>query len=357
VTCFSRLTLAPRESGPRHPLTNQKATSNNNNTHNMKTGTVIALVTSFAQLAQGQSQAGTEFHTLKKLLQSRYGDMCEQRVVGRETSTPTTQVNCTEPGGTAFMQAAGIPPGPTPQFLKVCTIGSEGVLTCDKIRFRGNVANDIEKATELLNGHNPRQFSDFSALVELLNEDYGNTCINSTVSGIMSNTTVNCTKPGGSASLTVITADTYPSSSVPATLTVCMYGADMQTACNSINLTGAKFQDLSRAKQLIMSNLTQPTEFQQIVSLLYSVYNSTDDCHTSLITLPPSPTEESIQCVRPGGNATLSAEQTTSQADPVPQSLQVCMLGSFGNARCQNVNFVGSAAKDVAAAQFLLGIE
>lgn len=323
----------------------------------MKTGTVLALITSLVSLAQGQGQTGTEFHTLKKLLQSRYGDTCEQRVVGRETSTPTTQVNCTQPGGTAFMQAAGIPPGPTPQFLKVCTIGSDDVLTCNKIRFRGNEANDIEKATELLDGHNPRQFSDFSALVELLNEDYGNTCVNTTVSGIMSNTTINCTRPGGSATLTVITADTYPANSVPASLTVCMYGANMQPTCNSINLTGAKFQDLSRAKQLIASNLTQPTEFQQIVALLYGVYNSTDDCQTSLITLPPSPTEESIKCVRPGSNATLSAEQETTQADPTPKSLQVCMLGSFNNANCQNVNFVGNAAKDVAAAQFLLGIE
>jgi hypothetical protein len=325
----------------------------------MKTVTVLAIVTSFAQLAhsQGQSQTGTEFHALKKLLQSRYGDMCEQRVVGRETSSPTTQVNCTQPGGTAFMQASGIPPGPTPQFLKVCTIGSEGVLTCNKIRFRGNFANDIEKATELLNGHNPRTFSDFSALVELLNEDYGNTCVNTTAYGLMTNTTVNCTRPGGSASLTVISADTYPTYEVPATLTVCMYGANMQPACKTINLTGAKFQDLSRAKQLIMSNLTEPSEYQQIVSLLYSVYNSTEDCHTSLISLPPSPTEEYIKCVRPGSNATLSAEQVATQADSTPQSLQVCMLGSFGNARCQNVNFVGSVSKDLSAAQFLLGIE
>lgn len=317
---------------------------------------VLALATGLATLAQGQRPNETEFHALKKLLQSRYGNSCAQRVVGRNTNNPTTQVSCTTPGGTAFMQSVGAPPGPTPQFLKVCSIGAKGKMSCDRVRFRGNPGNDLEKAKELLNGHSPRSFTDFDALVEQLNQAYDNSCVNSTVYGLVSNTTITCTNPGGSATLTVMSPDTYPSQNVPAMLTVCRFGANMQKTCKSINLTGAKFPDLRRTKQLLMSDLSQPSEYQQLVELLYGVYNASN-CHTSLIALPPSPTEEYIKCVRPGSNATFSAEQVASQADPSPQSLQVCDLGSFGNARCQNVNFVGKLQKDLNAAKFLLDVD
>jgi hypothetical protein len=277
-------------------------------------------------------------------------------VVGRNTNNPTTHVSCTAPGGTTFMLSAGAPPGPKPQFLKVCSIGARVKLTCDRVRFRGNPANDMEKANELLNGHSPRSFTDFDALVEQLNQAYDNSCANSTVYGLLSNTTITCTNPGGTATLTVLSPDTYPPQNVPAMLTLCQLGDNMQKTCKSINLTGAKFPDLRRAKQLLSSNLSQPSEYQQLLELLYGVYNASN-CHTSLVTLPPSPTEEYIKCVQPGSNATFAAEQVMSQADPSPQSLQVCSLGSFGNARCQNVNFVGKLQKDVNAAKFLLDVD
>lgn len=317
---------------------------------------ILALATGFATYAHGQRPNETEFHALKKLLQSRYSNTCVQRTVGRNTNNPTTQVSCTTPGGTAFMMAAGAPPGPTPQFLKVCSIGAQGKMTCDRVRFRGNPANDIEKANELLNGRSPRRYTDFDALVDLLNQAYDNSCVNATAYGILSNATITCTNPGGTATLTVLSPDTYPSQNVPATLTVCKFGDNMQKTCKSINLTGAKFPDLRRAKQLLKSNLTQPSEYQQLVEILYEAYDASE-CQTSLITLPPSPTEEYIKCVRPGSNATFAAEQVMGQADPNPQSLQVCSIGSFANTRCQNVNFVGKVQKDLNAAKFLLDVD
>jgi hypothetical protein len=232
-------------------------------------------------------------------------------------------------------------------------IDSGGQTSCEKIRFRSNPVNDIERATELLEGHLPRNFSDYDALVALLNADYDNSCKSSMSYGIETNITVTCAKAGRSATLIVTSPDTHPPQDVPATLTVCMLAST--STCKSINLTGQKFQDLEQAKALLSSNIPV-SEYQQLVDLLYSRYTQSD-CHTSMVSLPPGPTEVHIACSIPGSNATLSAEQVTGQTEPVPRSLQVCTLGSYDNVRCQNVDFVGKANKDLKLATYLLGID
>jgi hypothetical protein len=321
----------------------------------MKTHTysILAVMAGVAKLAQGQNPSQNEFHAIKELLHSHYQGACEQHVVG--LAAPVTTVQCTNPGGTAYLQAAGDPPGAKPQFLKVCSIGSEGATSCNKIRFRGNAETDIERATELLNGSLPRTVTDYAALVEFLNQEFGGSCQTSTSSGMITNTTVACTRPGGNATLTATSGDAYPPQIVPESLTACMFGSYMEPACKTIALTGVKNQDLKLSKKLLTSNLS--SEYQQLVAVLYMKYDQQTECKTSFITLPPAPTEETIACTMPGSNATFTAEQASGQATPVAKSLQVCSLGSYENARCQNIDFIGKVNRDVKAAKFILGID
>jgi hypothetical protein len=315
---------------------------------------MLAVSAGIAKLAQGE----TEFQQLKSLLQSHYDGEgeCRQRVVGM--GARVTVVECTRPGGTAYLQADGAPPGAAPQLLKVCSIGSGGSTSCGKVRFRGNAEKDIERATQLLNGRSPpRTVTDYDALVELLNGEFGSSCQTSTSSGIVSNTTVACTRPGGNATLTATSGDAYPPQIVPQTLTACMFGSDMAAACQTIELTGDKKQDMKSARSLLSSDPAKASEYQQLAAVLYSKYDQQTECKTSYLALPPAPTEVTVACTMPGSNATFKAEQASGQASPVPLTLQACTLETSGIEQCQNVVFVGKPKKDVKAAEFILGID
>lgn len=300
--------------------------------------------------ADSSRQLDTEFHALKKLLQAHYGNTCTQRTTGRDTSNPITTVQCQQPGGTATMVASGAPPGPTPQTLQVCETGSDMKETCSRIPFHGNAANDLERARELLEGHQPRTFTDYDMLAELLNLDFDNSCKAYTIPG---STQLQCDRPGGSATLFATGNGNTDQAAQPTKLTVCMFGAEMKRTCDSVALNGQKVHDLNAAKQLLNKNLSNDSEYDQILQLLNTTF--TGHCTQEINVLPPGPTDYTVTCTIPGGLGVLKAEQSTGETSPVPQNLKVCLEGTRYPSDCESVNFTGNVQADLRKARVILG--
>jgi hypothetical protein len=223
-------------------------------------------------LLKGHEVQWNEYDWLVSALNATYGETCQVYTTGGGTTT--TFVDCTRPGGTAYLVANGSPATGSPKVvsLEVCSYGAMMKEKCRTVKLTGDEARDKSKISKLFataSGSGRRELdadftkfteadltkftesgpivgTDYDMLVELLNGAYHNKC---EIEAVMGATYVTCSRFGGTAMLSVEGSTTKPQS---LSLQVCDTGDDMKRhKCQTIDLTGDSTKDLAVAKKMV----------------------------------------------------------------------------------------------------------
>jgi hypothetical protein len=190
----------------------------------------------------------------------------------------------------------------------------------------------------------------FKRLVQLLNKSFDGTCTTRVtgegVTPITPTTYVDCTRPGGYATMTA-DGSTNP---IPKTIELCEIGAENKKQCKSLELTGTVRVDLEKAYAFLHGLLTtrsltqsKPLPYEWLVQLLNATYGGT--CQARVVGTyskeghMEGPTTF-FDCVRPGSEAVLAVK------DNFPQSLEMCSFGDEMKETCKTVMLSGSPDED-----------
>lgn len=189
----------------------------------------------------------------------------------------------------------------------------------------------------------------FKRLVQLLNKSFDGSCTTRVtgegVTPITPTTYVDCTRPGGYATMT---AD-GSSNPIPKVIELCEIGANNKKKCESLELTGTVRVDLEKAYAflhgLLTRSLTQtkPEPYEWLVQLLNSTYGGTCQVRVAGTYSKSGHKEEPttfFDCVDPGSEAILAVKGNA------PQSLEICRFADNMKKTCNTVMLSGTEEKD-----------
>jgi hypothetical protein len=324
-------------------------------------------------LLKGREAHWTEYGWLVKSLNSTYEGSCRTYVAGLKNE-PTTFVDCTRPGGAAYLVAKGDAATGLPRvaLLEICSYGSEMKEKCHTVKFSGDEEKDKEEVSKLfrrsssdgrrelapgpiqLGSYPPPEAtggSEFDMIVQLLDSSYSGACQKEN-----DNTTVVCASSKSIAQL--VGVPNQSTSIQPDTLTVCV----TSISCKAMNFTGNPTVDLPLAAQLIFENPSSSgkrglaqgsdgsailsTDFEILVEYLNGAYNNS--CQRQLVD-----TTTTVVCKSTDSLALLVAD---GNLNPKPSSFTVCDLGDdMQPINCDlPIVLTGNATEDLPAVKNLV---